>query len=866
MADRIGQQLGLYRLIRFIGRGSFAEIYLGEHVRMLTQSVVKVFQVQLTPEEEERFGEEARVVSRLGHPHIMPLVDVGVQDSTPFLVMGYAPNGTLRDQFPPGMPQAPGAILPYIWQVADALHFAHGQRVMHRNLKPENMLLDSRGEVLLSDFALPVIFQSPRYQAALERAGAATYLAPEQIRGQTIPASDQYALAATVYEWLSGGPLFQGSITEIMAKHLFTEPTPLRERVRTISPAIEVVLLGALSKDPADRFPSVESFARAFEEASQAVPVLLFMPPVLVDAPEPEEQNTTEAALAPTAAPAVAEQETTPQPIVSAPLNMPPAESLDGPPAASAAPVSPADDQPIITPAPARPPEDQPISTPAPSPEGQPIITPPPSHAPVVAEPVASSEPEPSAAPPAAPILVSAPPGALFARPESPAAMPTPAFTVPGRPRMTQPLVAPAQPDAAPPPAAAPAPNPPVPAMPAPSAPAPSASAASAPNHSRSSPTLGATWREVDWIPTPALTPAYPASAPVGAPREGISRRALLVGGMVGLLGVAGALTWLGVDKLSRHSSGSAPRVAATAKPTATPTPTPVPQPGDTLFTYHGHTGFLRSVSWSPDGARIASASDDGTVQVWDALTGAAPYTYRGHSSPVMAVAWSPDGTMIASGSQDNTLQVWNPTSGQMLFSFTFGKQVMGVAWSLDGAYLAAVSWDYTIGVWDAKTWRRLHRFVAFGAVNTLAWSPDNIHIVTGDADKQAVIWNVDTGGRIRTYRGQTGSILALAWSPDRTGIASGADLPDMTLQYWNSLSLEKLWSINTQGATPALAWSPKGTQLAAGGSVVSLLDPATGNQLLSYQGDGAALAWSPNGAYIASGGQSTTVQVWLAN
>ncbi len=218
MADRIGQQLGLYRLIRLLNRGGFAEVYLGEHVRMLTQAVVKVFDLPLTRAEEERFGEEARGLARLGHPHIVPLLDSGVHD---------------------------------------------GQHVMHRNLKPENLLLDAHNSVLLSDFALPVIFQSPRYQAALERTGTAAYLAPEQIRGQVSPASDEYALAALIYEWLCGSPLFQGSITEVMAKHLFNEPTPLRERLRTISPAIDVVLMGALSKDPADRFPSVESCAGA---------------------------------------------------------------------------------------------------------------------------------------------------------------------------------------------------------------------------------------------------------------------------------------------------------------------------------------------------------------------------------------------------------------------------------------------------------------------------------------------------------------------------------------------------------------------------------------------------------------------------
>jgi serine/threonine protein kinase len=881
MADRIEQQFGLYRLIRLIGRGGFAEVYLGEHVRMLTQAVVKVFQLQLTHDEEERFGEEARAVSRLGHPHIMPLLDFGVQDGTPFLVMDYAPNGTLRDQFPRGTPQAPGTILPYIWQVADALHFVHGQHAMHRNLKPENILLDAHNEALLSDFALPVIFQSPRYQAALERTGTAAYLAPEQIRGQTIPASDQYALATLIYEWLYSAPLFQGSITEVMAKHLFSEPTPLRERVRTISPAIDVVLMGALSKDPADRFPSVESFARAFEEASQAVPVLLFMPPALVDAPELDEPGVTEAASAPPAAPGAFEPEPEPPPqpgassemseapavplVITAPMAMPPfAPPPDSQPDSAATPMSPSEAQPIITPPPSRPSVEQPIITPPPSrrPTQPPIITPQPAAplvitlppaSPVAEQPVAASAPPAlPATPPFPPILVSAPGGAWSStRPESPTAMPTPSFTVPGRPRPTSAPLGSLPPLSPQPMSAQPLPVQPTPTSSAPVQPQPSQTA------------LGATWREVDWIPTappPAAVSAFPPPQP---PRAGLSRRSMLVGGMVGLLGVAGALTWLGVSKLSNHPAASNPGVRPTTRPSPTPTATPAPKPGDTMFTYHGHTGFLRGVSWSPDGKRIASASDDGTVQIWDAFTGAQPLTYHSHTDAVKAVAWSKDGTLIASGSQDRTVRIWNPTTGQTLHDYTFGAPVVAVAWSLDGAFLAAASLDFTIGVWDTKTWIRLHRLGAFGAVHAVSWSPDSIHLVSGDANRQAIIWNIDTGGRIRTYRGQASTILALAWSPDGTGIASGADLPDMTLQYWNSLSLDQLWSIDTQGATPSLAWSPNGAQLAAGGNGVSLLNPTSGAQLLGYQGDAAALAWSPDGTYIASGGQSTTVQVW---
>lgn len=783
MADRIGQQLGLYRLVRFIGKGSFAEVYLGEHVRLLTQAAVKVFHAKLAGEEEERFQEEARVLARLGHPHIMRILDYAVQDGVPFLAMDYVANGTLRRLFPEGTPQAPGAILPYVWQVADALHYAHGQHVIHRDVKPENLLLDAHNEVLLSDFSIGVASQSSRYQATQEIVGAATYLAPEQIEALARPASDQYALAVMVYEWLSGTPPFEGSTKEVMAKHLFTEPQPLHERVRTISPAVEAVIRGALSKDPIDRFPSVESFAAALEQACQAVPALLFVPPRLIGSSEPEESDEVPEAEEPDVAESLA--------LAEPPLNQ---DTTPAPDAVEA--------------------ETAPTESPTP-----------------VAEPSPASPP----------ILIS--PAALptadwLARPEPPAPIRVPAFSAPG----AAPVIPPA----------------------APAAPPAAPGAGVLPAYKK--PTLAPSWREVSWIP--AAPPSHAEPAPQSPPEEpprGLSRRAVLLGGAAGLTAVAGALAWLGISDLRAsppHAAAPTPTPIPTQAPTLTPTATPI-LPGGIVYTYSGHSGPLRGVSWSPSGARIASASDDHTVQVWDALTGANATTYKGHSREVMAVAWSPNGTYLASGSQDQTLHVWDASSGATLQSFSFGHWVMAVAWSPNGKYLAAGSWDYTVQIWNTTTWARIHQFDTPGWVNALAWSPDSTRLVTGDGAKVAVIWNVLVGNKLFIYRRHTGAVTSLAWTPNAAQIASGADFPDTTVQYWSALNGQQLWSANTQDHTPSLAWSFDASRLAAGGGNVYLLNPASGAQLSRYQRDALTLAWSPDGKYIASGGPSSTVQVW---
>ncbi len=269
MTDHVGQQLGNYRLVRLLGAGGFAEIYLGEHVYLNTQAAIKVLQTRLAKDEQEHFLHEARIIARLIHPHIVRMLEFGVEGEVPYLVMDYAPNGTLRKRLPRDIPLEPATILPYLKQVAEALGYAHTQHLVHRDVKPENMLLGRDDEVLLSDFGIALLAQSARFQNTQEVFGTASYMAPEQIQGKAQPASDQYALGIVLYEWLSGILPFHGTLTELCSQHLSTPPPPLHEKVPGIAPAVEAVVEKALAKNPGSRYPSVEAMASAFEEASQ---------------------------------------------------------------------------------------------------------------------------------------------------------------------------------------------------------------------------------------------------------------------------------------------------------------------------------------------------------------------------------------------------------------------------------------------------------------------------------------------------------------------------------------------------------------------------------------------------------------------
>src|SRR5712691_2287810 len=136
MANRIGQLLGNYQLMYRLGKGGFAEVYLGEHMRLHTQAAIKVLQTQLASDETESFYNEARTIARLVHPHIVRILDFDVEDGLAFLVMDYAVHGTLRRRYPKGVKLSFSTILQLVMPIADALQYAHDEKVIHRDVKP----------------------------------------------------------------------------------------------------------------------------------------------------------------------------------------------------------------------------------------------------------------------------------------------------------------------------------------------------------------------------------------------------------------------------------------------------------------------------------------------------------------------------------------------------------------------------------------------------------------------------------------------------------------------------------------------------------------------------------------------------------
>lgn len=251
MSETVGRYIGSYQLARLLERGSVVERYLGKHVRTGALAEIKVFQGRARAEED--FQNESLRLARLEHPHLVPWLDFGTHAGIPFLVLEYVPD-SLRQLYPAGARLPMAVVLEYVRQVGSALVYAHAQGIVHGDLKPEHLRLQQQDRnLLLSDLGIAALARS--IEAAPVQ--PTPYHAPEQARGALLPASDQYALARVVYEWLSGERTTRDA------------PPSLQVNALTLPALVEPVLRTALVESPGQRFGSMLAFINALEQASQ---------------------------------------------------------------------------------------------------------------------------------------------------------------------------------------------------------------------------------------------------------------------------------------------------------------------------------------------------------------------------------------------------------------------------------------------------------------------------------------------------------------------------------------------------------------------------------------------------------------------
>ena len=265
--DRVGQKISNYQLVRLIGHGGFADVYLGEHIYLKTLAAVKILHARTDAADQSDILNEARTIAQLEHPNIVRLFEYGIEDGYPFLVMSYAARGSLRNHYPKGSRLPIALVVNYVQQIASALDYAHKNRLIHRDVKPENMLIGQNEQLLLTDFGLVMMAPTSRSQSSDDLAGTVAYMAPEQLRGRPRFASDQYALGVVVYEWLCGRRPFTGSFGEIASQQMLELPPSLCALEPDLAPEVEQVVFRALAKNPSDRFASAGDFAHALSLA-----------------------------------------------------------------------------------------------------------------------------------------------------------------------------------------------------------------------------------------------------------------------------------------------------------------------------------------------------------------------------------------------------------------------------------------------------------------------------------------------------------------------------------------------------------------------------------------------------------------------
>jgi serine/threonine protein kinase len=265
-----GTKLGQYEVQDFIGQGAMGLVYRAYHVQLERTGAVKVLQaIAPDPDTTARFRHEAQAIAQLRHPNILNVYDFGEYQGTPYMIVEYVPGGSLANKLSDG-PLDRAAALKYLRGIASGLDYAHEHGIVHRDVKPANVLLEPDNTPVLADFGLAKLLQGSSLRSMTGvTTGTPAYMAPEQVAGSRVgPAADRYSLATIAYEMLTGVIPFDGEgLLEILYAQVHREPLPPSSRNSSLRPKVDAVIMRGLAKDPAARWESCTAFVDALSAA-----------------------------------------------------------------------------------------------------------------------------------------------------------------------------------------------------------------------------------------------------------------------------------------------------------------------------------------------------------------------------------------------------------------------------------------------------------------------------------------------------------------------------------------------------------------------------------------------------------------------
>jgi len=767
MLDLVGKDLGRYHILERLGEGGMATVYKAYDTRLERHVALKVIRPDVGQGEEmlKRFEREAKALAQLTHPNIVHINDYGEQGGLPYVVMDFLPGGTLKQKLgqPMAFPEAARLLAP----IARALEYAHQQKIIHRDVKPANILLTQSNAPMLSDFGIAKILES-RSKTELTATGAGIgtpeYMAPEQWLGKAESRTDIYALGIVFYELVTGRrPYTADTPAAILLKHI-NDPLPSpRQFVRDLPYQVEQVLNKALAKNPEDRFQTMGEFADRLEQLATSSRVGATRTVSAANGGATELVQPAGTSMKPPANwPAAGSRSPATPPPPSRPYVVPGSYSGTGSyPNTGASPAT--------GPRPAT----GPYSVTGAVPE---VI--PQKRNPRVVWLIAglsvvlalcliggiaggayivermnltATGPLPTSL-----VLASADAGTstvtlAAALTETP---PPPSAQV-GTETSSAPLVP------------TPMPIPPI---------------ATATGHSGAVASIAFS-PDGQWLASGSDDKTVRLWKWNGTAIDYLLE---LQGHTNGVVGVAFSPDG---SKLATASRDNTVRVWA-------------PQTASLLQTLEGHTAAVRSVAFSPDGRFLASGSEDGTVRLWKADTGELVQTLRDASAApderVFAIAFSPDAqTLAAAGTATRLWSVSGPADQPLR---RLNVSANAVAFSPDGRTFA--TGGASIQIWDSAS-GQIQRSMGSNEKPELsvAFSPDGQRLAAGNESPLARAWNTATGALQLTFSGPEADVKAVAFSPDG--------------RYLAGVSTDKVvrvWQVQANAVPTFTPWPPTDT------------------------------------------------------